>query len=294
MVVLAEDLLAEVPGLGSARLTATANLAAELRHTVVVHVEDLETIVRARNFVPFGPLRIPALRVERQADLTTDALGALCSVKAAHRALMVSPREDINLHLALCIHATERHPGQRFIARTCERRPELPDLVIVRGPTGPDAWPMHPAWVRSVRDQCAEAGVAFAFLGWGDFIPEQNYPPEIDGYSKRKRAWLDRRADPTRERLTPYRAIPDPMPVPEGGEGAWWGKWWLPEGSPGREGIITDWGAMDTDGIYLSTWTTGWHDSQRFCRVGPRRSGRLLDGVEHLALPDGLCEVTHG
>ena len=34
------------------------------------------------------------------------------------------------------------------------------DWVIVGGESGPNARPMHPDWVRSIRDQCAEAGVA--------------------------------------------------------------------------------------------------------------------------------------
>lgn len=31
--------------------------------------------------------------------------------------------------------------------------------------------PVHPAWVRSLRDQCLAAGVPFAFLGWGEWVP---------------------------------------------------------------------------------------------------------------------------
>ena len=34
-------------------------------------------------------------------------------------------------------------------------------FVIVGGETGPKARPLHPDWVRSVRDQCAQAGVPF-------------------------------------------------------------------------------------------------------------------------------------
>ena len=30
---------------------------------------------------------------------------------------------------------------------------------------------MQPAWVRSIRDQCAEARVAFFFKQWGTFGP---------------------------------------------------------------------------------------------------------------------------
>jgi len=33
---------------------------------------------------------------------------------------------------------------------------------------------MHPYWVRSVRDQCAAAGVPFFFKQWGEWIPAYN------------------------------------------------------------------------------------------------------------------------
>jgi len=45
------------------------------------------------------------------------------------------------------------------------------DAVILGGETGAGARPMHLDWVRSVRDQCAEAGVPFFFKGWGKHIP---------------------------------------------------------------------------------------------------------------------------
>jgi len=44
-------------------------------------------------------------------------------------------------------------------------------LVIVGGESGQDARPMHPAWVRSIRDQCAAQGVAFFFKQWGEWLP---------------------------------------------------------------------------------------------------------------------------
>lgn len=39
--------------------------------------------------------------------------------------------------------------------------------VIVGGESGPSARPMHPDWARSIRDQCAAAGVPFFFKQWG-------------------------------------------------------------------------------------------------------------------------------
>jgi protein gp37 len=43
--------------------------------------------------------------------------------------------------------------------------------VIVGGESGPGARPMHPDWARSLRDQCAAAGVAFHFKQWGSCLP---------------------------------------------------------------------------------------------------------------------------
>lgn len=39
--------------------------------------------------------------------------------------------------------------------------------VIVGGESGPGARPMHPDWVRSIRDQCLAAEVPFFFKQWG-------------------------------------------------------------------------------------------------------------------------------
>ena len=44
------------------------------------------------------------------------------------------------------------------------------DWVIVGGESGPGARPMHPDWARSLRDQCAAAGVPFLFKQWGEWV----------------------------------------------------------------------------------------------------------------------------
>jgi len=46
------------------------------------------------------------------------------------------------------------------------------DWVIVGGESGPRARPMELAWVRSIRDQCKKAGVAFFFKQWGGLRPK--------------------------------------------------------------------------------------------------------------------------
>jgi len=45
------------------------------------------------------------------------------------------------------------------------------DGVIVGGESGPGARPMHPQWVRDIRDQCRAAGVPFFFKQWGQWAP---------------------------------------------------------------------------------------------------------------------------
>lgn len=50
--------------------------------------------------------------------------------------------------------------------------PDLPalDWVIAGGESGPGARPSHPDWHRTLRDQCAAAGVPFLFKQWGEYV----------------------------------------------------------------------------------------------------------------------------
>lgn len=43
------------------------------------------------------------------------------------------------------------------------------NLVMVGGESGPRARPMHPDWPRSLRNQCAAAGVRFCLKQWGEW-----------------------------------------------------------------------------------------------------------------------------
>lgn len=82
--------------------------------------------------------------------------------------------------------------------------------VIAGGESGPHARPMHPNWVRSIRDQCAGAGVPFFFKGWGEhgtcwatmphMIADELYPSEptwkmftsYEQWIAKARGWLKR------------------------------------------------------------------------------------------------------
>lgn len=58
-------------------------------------------------------------------------------------------------------------------------RPRL-DWVVAGGESGKNARPMHPDWARSLREQCASAGVPFLFKQWGEWAPQVG---AIDGWS---------------------------------------------------------------------------------------------------------------
>lgn len=47
------------------------------------------------------------------------------------------------------------------------------DWIITGGESGPHSRPMNPEWVRNLRNQCIEAGIAFHFKQWGHWVPEE-------------------------------------------------------------------------------------------------------------------------
>lgn len=62
--------------------------------------------------------------------------------------------------------------------------------VIVGGESGNGARPMHPDWVRSLRDQCAAVGLPFLFKQWGEWTPGENLTSEVTGYRSHAN-WFD-------------------------------------------------------------------------------------------------------
>lgn len=182
------------------------------------------------------PHLVPALRVERQADLyDNDGVRALCSVSAQHRAMVVSPREKIALGLPGVVpKAWGLGTGYNLVR-------DFVDLVIVQGPTGADAWPLHPAWVREIRDECADGVAALAFMGWGEW--------KLGSTFGREHA-IERVLLANGHAIVPHRV------------------------------------ADDSTAYERANW--GRLDPQMVARVGADRSGRLLDGREHLDLPEGL------
>ncbi len=66
--------------------------------------------------------------------------------------------------------ALHGHEIPNSVGECLEWVPPL-DWIIVGGESGPGARPMHPAWARSIRDQCRRARVPFMFKQWGAWTP---------------------------------------------------------------------------------------------------------------------------
>lgn len=85
------------------------------------------------------------------------------------------------------------------------------DWVIAGGESGPKARPAHPDWFRSVRDQCAAAGVPFLFKQWGEWGPNPSHGGVFDVTNR------GRLVQPYADEPNRFHAYPEDMPVVDGG-----------------------------------------------------------------------------
>lgn len=126
---------------------------------------------RISNFLPQVWL---GTSVENQAT-ADERIPHLLKVPAAVRFLSMEPLlGEIDLYDAGAFRSEFGCEGASPDAN-CENCGHLlqgVDWVIVGGESGHNARPMHPAWARSIRDQCQTAGVPFFFKQWGEFAPE--------------------------------------------------------------------------------------------------------------------------
>ena len=105
---------------------------------------------------------------QQEAD---EKIPILLQTPAAHRFVSIEPMLG-PIDLTCLQHNLEYElnalNGDHGVIRPLQGRSDARlDLVIVGGETGPNARPMHPDWVRLIRDQCQGAGVPFHFKGWG-------------------------------------------------------------------------------------------------------------------------------
>ena len=129
------------------------------------------------------------------------------------------------------------------------------DWVIVGGESGPHARPMHPDWVRSLRDQCQAAGVPFHFKQWGEYGTH---------------SFLSTTEQPV------FRTFPS------------FESWVAKASTRVRGGICLDRGgrALLNGGDFMRARDTDQFPVTVMDRVGKRLGGRLLDGREWNEFPE--------
>lgn len=174
-VLVDDDLWAPGPFLPHTILTLGRHFIAPTTHPLEM-ARELRAIGCARQLVP-------ALLVQHQADLGNEALRAFWSVPATPRALVMRPRERIDLTDILArVRPIPDDPHAAWLLQEAVRAgtgdgPRLVDVVVVQGGDGPKAWPLEVEDVLALRCQARAAGVPFAFLGWGTRRPEGQVGP---------------------------------------------------------------------------------------------------------------------
>lgn len=159
------------------------------------------------------------------------------------------------------------------------------DWVIVGGETGPGARPMHPDWVRGLRDQCKAAEVPFFFKSWGEWLPTVSvdfYRGEhnTDFVQKYGRTGREFPNSEGRSIIRDGRVllVDPPLKV----SNSFCEKYKLPSNyQPDGRNLLID------EEAHSYAHKCGLHDvgyQWMYC-VGKKRAGRLLDGQEHNEIP---------
>lgn len=121
-------------------------------------------------------------------QMADERIPILLETPAAVRFVSVEPMlgpVDLDLYLPFYRHPLDDDAWERnsyHLKRLYKRiQSGTLDWVICSGETGPGARPMHPDWVRSLKDQCQEAGVPFFFKQWGEWFPRDQWEwnPEL-------------------------------------------------------------------------------------------------------------------
>ncbi|WP_069357848.1 phage Gp37/Gp68 family protein [Burkholderia cenocepacia] len=136
------------------------------------------------------------------------------------------------------------------------------DWVIVGGESGLHGRPMHPAWARSLREQCAEAGVPFLFKQWGEWKPICQMDETRDLY-RSNRVAKEGEDQGVLDELYGRTCKVEQQCLRIDGEHA-------PIGSP-------------------NAFLAGTSPMQAF-KIGKKAAGRVLDGRTHDEAPGGVRE----
>ena len=128
------------------------------------------------------------------------------------------------------------------------------DWVVAGGESGTSARPMHPDWVRQLRDQCAaeERPVPFFFKQWGEWAPQLGSIEIFEAGERSRYRWAE---------WCQGRCDGNLKPLPDAWEFRDQPMWFEHE---------------DMD------------ETQTLIRVGKKTAGDLLDGVQHHNWPEAI------
>jgi protein gp37 len=157
------DLIAETPHLDWLLLTKRIGNAHQMLTQATAH--DHRFLDSNDHYCPPQNLWIGAT-ICNQAEADRD-IPKLLATPAAKRFLSIEPMlgaVDLSKWLELA----------RWDSLGRAKQTQGLDLVICGGESGKNARPMHPDWVRSLRDQCQAAGVPFHLKQWGEWLPARN------------------------------------------------------------------------------------------------------------------------
>jgi len=143
--------------------------------------------------------------------------------------------------------------------RGCECGDRGVDWVICGGESGPKARPMHPDWGRSLRDQCAAAGVPFLFKQWGEWLPISQQDDAFNRrlYRSNRVARLHEDQGNLDDLYGRRCTVPGEVVHHDGS----------------RHGVLEPMAFLQGTGA-MTTF-----------KVGKKEAGRLLDGIEHNGFP---------
>lgn len=94
----------------------------------------------------------------------------LISTPVAKRFISIEPLlgpVDLAPHLGLRLRPLSNHQLTWHMPKDAY---SLIDWIICGGESGGKARPIHPQWIRTIRDQCRAAGVPFFFKQWGEWM----------------------------------------------------------------------------------------------------------------------------
>lgn len=112
------------------------------------------------------------LTIYKRQGMTTPLSNVWLGVSVENQAA-ADERIPLLLQTPAAVHFLSCEPllGTVFVPAWLHKVADLPrvDWVIAGGESGHGARPMHPGWVRSLRDQCAAAGVPYFLKQWGEW-----------------------------------------------------------------------------------------------------------------------------